>query len=335
MPSGAGRMVTVRGPEPTPAGAVDAVKAASPPVHEQTRARYPDEDGIVERDGVRIYWERYGEGEPTFLLLPTWTIIHSRHWKAQIPYLARHFRVVTFDGRGNGRSDRPRDTAAYGSDQFAADAIAVLDATGTERAVLAGFSMGAGHALRIAAEYPDRAAGAIMVGASVPFGPPRTAPDPDFDATPPADPQGEELWNAHVWRRDWLGFADWFFHQVYNEPHSTKQIEDTVLWASHTDAETIIAERRTIWLRPPDAWPRAADEPYTLTHTRRVRCPCLVIHGTDDLVSPYSTGVRLAEALGAPLVTMEGCGHNPMARDPVRINLLFVAFARSIAGARP
>ena len=41
------------------------------------------------------------------LLLPTWSIVHSRHWKMQVPYLARHCRVLTFDGRGNGRSDRP------------------------------------------------------------------------------------------------------------------------------------------------------------------------------------------------------------------------------------
>ena len=74
---------------------------------EQTRARDPDASGYVEREGVRIYWEVYGEGEQTVLLLPTWSIIHSRHWKAQIPFLSRHFRVVTFDGRGNGRSDRP------------------------------------------------------------------------------------------------------------------------------------------------------------------------------------------------------------------------------------
>ena len=49
-------------------------------------------------------------GEPTvFLRLPTSSLIpHSRHWKAQVPYLSRHFRVVTFDGRGNGRSDRPQ-----------------------------------------------------------------------------------------------------------------------------------------------------------------------------------------------------------------------------------
>ena len=49
----------------------------------------------------------FGEGEETLLLLPPWSIVHSRFWKAQVPYLARHFRVVTFDPRGNGRSDRP------------------------------------------------------------------------------------------------------------------------------------------------------------------------------------------------------------------------------------
>ena len=69
---------------------------------EQSRARYPDADGYVERDGVRVFYEVYGAGEPTILLLPTWSIIHSRQWKAQIPYLARHHRVVAFDGRGNG-----------------------------------------------------------------------------------------------------------------------------------------------------------------------------------------------------------------------------------------
>ena len=97
---------------------------------EQTRARYPDREGYVERDGVRIFYEVYGEGEPTVLLLPTWSIIHSRHWKMQIPYLARHCRVLTFDGRGNGRSDRPAQPEAYDEREFAADALAVLDETG-------------------------------------------------------------------------------------------------------------------------------------------------------------------------------------------------------------
>ncbi len=121
-----------------PERAVATIAGAAP--GQQTRARYPDETGYVERDGVRVFWERYGDGTPTILLMPTWSIAHSRHWKGQIPDLARRFRVVTFDGRGNGRSDRPLDTAAYAGSAFVADAIAVLDASGTDRAVLAGLS---------------------------------------------------------------------------------------------------------------------------------------------------------------------------------------------------
>ena len=76
---------------------------------EQTRARYPDESGYVEREGVRLFYEVYGSGEPTVFLMPTWSIVHSRHWKMQIPYLARHCRVLTCDGRGNGLGAGPRN----------------------------------------------------------------------------------------------------------------------------------------------------------------------------------------------------------------------------------
>ena len=109
---------------------------------EQSRARYPDTEGFVERDGQRLFYEVYGEGEQTLFLLPTW-LIHSRHWKMQIPYLARHFRVLTMDGLGNGRSERCRDPRRYAPREFARDCLAVMDATGTERAVMASLSTGA------------------------------------------------------------------------------------------------------------------------------------------------------------------------------------------------
>src|SRR5580704_16778741 len=100
------------------------------------RAREPDEVGTVDRSGVRLAYEVFGAGSPTILLLPTWSIVHSRIWKAQVPYLARHFRVVTFDGRGNGKSDRPAGAEAYSPTEFAKDAVMVLDATATDRAAL-------------------------------------------------------------------------------------------------------------------------------------------------------------------------------------------------------
>src|SRR5436309_15674226 len=123
---------------------------------EPMRARYPDDQGYAERDGVGIFYEVYGDGEPTLLLLPPWSLVHSRFWKAQIAYLARHFRVVTFDGRGNGRSDRPMGPEAYSADEFAADALAVMDATGTARAVLVSLSRGAERCLLLGADHEDR-----------------------------------------------------------------------------------------------------------------------------------------------------------------------------------
>src|SRR6185503_20648621 len=138
---------------------VESARAGDP-----TRARYPDTEGFVERDGVRLFYEVYGDGEPTFLLLPTWSLIHSRFWKAQIAYLARHHRVVTFDGRGNGRSDRPQDPHAYGPNEFAADALAVLETTETETAITVSLSAGTLWNLYLAARHPERCRGAVFVG---------------------------------------------------------------------------------------------------------------------------------------------------------------------------
>ena len=51
------------------------------------RAREPDHEGTVERDGVRVGYDVYGTGEPTIVLLTSWAIVHARQWKAQVPYL--------------------------------------------------------------------------------------------------------------------------------------------------------------------------------------------------------------------------------------------------------
>jgi len=72
------------------------------------RARYPDTEGFIERDGVKVGYEVFGAGEPAVVFPPIDGIVHSRCWKAQVPYLARFFKVVTIDPRGNGRSDRPQ-----------------------------------------------------------------------------------------------------------------------------------------------------------------------------------------------------------------------------------
>jgi pimeloyl-ACP methyl ester carboxylesterase/predicted glycosyltransferase len=286
------------------------------PAREQSRARYPDAEGYVERDGVRTFYEVYGEGEPTVMFVPPWAIVHSRCWKMQLPYFARHCRALAFDPRGNGKSDRPQDADAYNEYEYAADALAVLDATGTDKAVLVTLSLGAQRSLVLAANHPDRVSGMVVISPSLALAPGHEYRDViPFEEELDTD-EGWAKFNAHSWRRDYAGFVEFFMSQCVNEPHSTKQIEDAIGWGLETDAETLIAVSTGRFL--PEAELREL--------CARVRCPVLVIHGDRDATSTHRRGVALAEATGGRLVTMEGSGHFVHARDPVKVNLLLRDF---------
>jgi pimeloyl-ACP methyl ester carboxylesterase len=300
------------------ADAVRETSATDRTPQEQRRARYPDTTGFVERAGVRVFYEVYGTGEPTVLLMPTWSIIHSRHWKLQIPYLARYVRVVTFDGRGNGRSDRPADPEAYREEEFAADALAVMDATATDRAVLVSLSRGAERSLLLAAAHPERVEKMAFIAPALPLPPavPRSRASQDFHE-PHETYEGWAKYNRHYWVEHYEEFLDFFFSQCLTEPHSTKQHDDTVGWALETDAHTLVATQLAS---------RLQDEAGVRALLSRIDRPILVIHGDDDHVRPWESGARLAELANGALVVLEGSGHIPHARDPVKVNLLLRDF---------
>src|SRR5919201_6893853 len=88
-----------------------------------------------------------------------------------IAYFPRHFRVLTMDGLGNGRADRCRDPERYGPAEFARDCLAVMDASGTESAVMVSLSRGAQYLLELARLAPDRVVGAAFIGPMFPYTP--------------------------------------------------------------------------------------------------------------------------------------------------------------------
>ena len=110
------------------------------------RAKLPDQTGFVERDGVRLHYEVYGSGPQTMLFIPPWSIVHSRVYKAQLPYFSGRFRCIAYDGRGNGKSDRPDRAEAYSLENSVADALAVMDCD----------RHGRGHPGRPVLRRPDR-----------------------------------------------------------------------------------------------------------------------------------------------------------------------------------
>jgi pimeloyl-ACP methyl ester carboxylesterase/predicted glycosyltransferase len=286
------------------------------------RARQPDHSGHVEREGVKTHYEVYGDGPSSLLLLPAWSIVHSRLWKAQIPYLARHYRVITFDGRGNGLSDRPAGADAYRTDEYVADALAVMDATGTERAVVIGLSQGGHFAAILAARHPERVVSAMLVAPAAPFGPNIPGRSKQNFLAPRNTDEGWDKYNRDYWRHDYRGFTEFFFREAFSEPHSTKNIVDCVAWASETDPDTLIDTVLARFLPQDDG-----EEVY-----RTIRRPVVVVHGDRDRIVPPGKGQQVAAVIGAPLVTLEGSGHIPLARDPVAMNRLIRDFAERSTG---
>jgi pimeloyl-ACP methyl ester carboxylesterase len=254
------------------------------------RAKLPSLEGSVDRNGVKIHYEVYGEGPDTILFVPTWSLVHSRVYKAQIPYFSEHFRCVTYDARGNGKSDRPVEVEAYSLDNFVDDALAVMDATGTESAILFGYSFSGLLCAVLAAEYPERVRAVVTVGASSPLVPPYDCRIPEaFDAKRERY-EGWDKWNRHHWAENYSDFAGFFMSRIFIEPHSTKQIEDGVAWALETNGATLI---KTIDARASSRF--QIDE----AMHRRIRCPMLVICGEDDPVVPPDASRAVAAVTGA------------------------------------
>ena len=284
------------------------------------RARYPDTEGFIERDGVKVGYEVFGAGEPAVVFPPIDGIVHSRCWKAQVPYLARFFKVVTIDPRGNGRSDRPQSAEAYADTEWVADTIAVMDATGVDRAVLVGLCTSGWRALLTAGQHPDRVLGVVTMATWAPFLTPPLPARTQYNFDEVLDT--EEGWakaNRHYWLRDWRGYAEFFFGELLYEPHSTKQHEDCVSWAMEIGPETMLLH---------DSGPIAsATREETEALLRQVSCPVLVIHGQGDRCQPFARGERVAELTGGELLVLEGAGHLPMAREPVIVNRAIKEFA--------
>ena len=288
------------------------------------RAVQPHRTGAVERCGVTLHWEEFGSGETTIALLPTWSILPSRFWKAQVAWLARRHRVITFDGRGSGLSSRPEGAEAYTHHEFAADMVAVFDASGTERAVLVGLSRGAMWALQFAADHPQRTDGVIAIGPAVGLVPSaRDGAEHFFDAELDTS-QGWAKYNSHYWEQDYRGFLEFFFGQMFHERHSTKQIEDCIGWGLETTpatlADTVRGERLY------------SKEEFRAT-CGRVTVPVLVIHGSGDRIISHDQGAALADLTGGQLVTIVGGGHGPQGRDPVMVNRLIDDFVSKVRPA--
>jgi pimeloyl-ACP methyl ester carboxylesterase/predicted glycosyltransferase len=257
----------------------------------------PAHEGFVERDRVRLWYAVWGKAGPWLAFAPPFQVVHSALLKGCVPYLSQHFRVVTTDGRGNGRSDRPQGQPQYRFDLYFDDFVAVLDAAGAAPVALVGISAAAMTVLRLAAEQPGRVTHVITAGGYA-----------DTLASSPTLVERAQAETRRM-REDWPGYLDAFMASIFNEPHSTKPYEDGVGYGWATTAEVLQWCYR--------GWQEVDVRP----QARQVRCPTLVIHGEADVRVPVARGHAIHELVpGARMLTVGAGGHVPAVRDPVLFN---------------
>lgn len=249
-------------------------------------------------DGTRIAWYRYGGGEPAILFVPTWNIVDSRVVGHQVAALEPHATVVTYDPRGSGASERPE--RGYDFPLHAADALAVLDATGIGQVELVTASRGLNAAVLLTTEDPQRFGRLAVV-----------APYMNLDAAP-ARPDPEWLESL---RTDWPGFMVPFMHTVFTEPDSADVIAEMIAIGLEATPEVAVTQELELdWERPA-----------RLLGT--VPCPTLVVHGEADAAVPVSLVRNIVAAMpNARLELIPGGGHRPDIRSPELVNPLLLEF---------
>jgi 3-oxoadipate enol-lactonase len=238
---------------------------------------------FAENDGVRIFWEEAGRGEPILLIMGLgWA---SYMWHRTRELLAAKYRVITFDNRGVGRSDVP--AGPYPIATMAADAAAVLDAAGVKSAHLYGISMGGMIAQEFTLQYPARVK-SLILGCTAAGGPAALQPAPEVI---------QVLMRRGMTPQEAIEAIDPF---IYDSGTSRALIEEDrklrVEW--YPTAEGYLAQLQGIM-----AW-----EAYN--RLAQIAAPTLVIHGENDQLIPAGNGKLIAEKIPhAKLVMIPRAGH--------------------------
>ena len=262
------------------------------------------------RNGVRLHWEEKGEGSP--LLLVMGHRYSSALWYPILPALTAEHRVIWFDNRGAGESDTtPELTVA----DMAADALAVMDAAGVERAHIFGVSMGGVIVQELALQQPRRVI-SLIVGCSglLSADKPRM---PSFLRVlyymPP--------WVLKLLQPNRRG------DQGYGSAASPEAIarDQAILAKDKSTTAGVVAQAKAM-------------AGYSTTHeaVAGLTMPSLVLHGDEDSLVPFKWGEELAETLpNSHFVKMEGCGHNFIVAATEKTTEAVLGFLREVDQGAP
>lgn len=264
---------------------------------------------VAKVDDIDIYYETYGEGEPLILIMGLGGSLEW--WFLQIPALSQHYRVVAFDNRGSGRSDKP--DIPYTMEMMAKDTIGLMDVLDIPSAHIFGISMGGMIAQHIALLYPQKVK-TLILGATTCGGSHGVSPDPEsmkvlFDLERMQQLPSEERF------REMLPFI--FSHEFIESSRSVLQE---------------LAVRMSQHITPPHGYMRQAQAIMghdTYGRLPQVKVPTLVIAAEEDRIVPVENSRIIASRIpGAELVVFKKAGHGFNIELADEVNRVVLDFLR-------
>ena len=263
-------------------------------------------------DGTRIHYEVTGKSGATPVLMIQGLGASKNAWNLQRIAMATRFRIISFDNRGAGRSDKP--TVPFTLEQMADDALAVLDAAGIEAAHVVGASMGGVISQIVAVKYPHRVRSLTLVCTACRNHPWRQELLQSWAKT------AEEKGMIEVGKEA----AQWVM-----SPRSFRRLVPAFTWMGPLAA-----------LRPRHSFVSQID---AILNTREdlvdqlstITAPTMVIVGNQDILTPRGDSEEIAERIpNAELVVISGAAHGLMMEHSSTFNKILIEFLQRTELAR-
>jgi 3-oxoadipate enol-lactonase len=263
-------------------------------------------------DGARIHYEAFGRRDAPAVLMIQGLGADKHGWDMQRFVLARHYRVIAFDNRGAGRSDKP--FGAYSIEQMADDAVAVMEDAGVAAAHVVGASMGGAISQVLAIRHPDRVLSLTLACTAC--------------RNQPWRRELLERWMQTALERG-MGAMTSEAARWVMAPRSFRRLVPAFGWlgplAMGRPPHSFVSQVRAILAGDESL----ADELHMIT------VPTLVIVGNQDILTPRGDSEEIADRIpGAELVVISGAAHGFMVEHATTFNKILQDFLRRAVKAQ-
>nr|5EGN_A Chain A, Esterase [uncultured bacterium]5EGN_B Chain B, Esterase [uncultured bacterium]5EGN_C Chain C, Esterase [uncultured bacterium]5EGN_D Chain D, Esterase [uncultured bacterium]5EGN_E Chain E, Esterase [uncultured bacterium]5EGN_F Chain F, Esterase [uncultured bacterium]5EGN_G Chain G, Esterase [uncultured bacterium]5EGN_H Chain H, Esterase [uncultured bacterium] len=256
----------------------------------------------VENDGVKIYYDSYGEGVPIVFLHPFST--NGGIWYFQTFPFAQTNHVIVIDHRGHGRSDKP--ATGYSIMEHADDVVAVLDALKVDRAVFVGNSIGGMIAMQLNLDHPQRVIGNLILSSGTGLG----------EGMPPEA--------GAAFQNDYIGAFGGLLEGAVSARSKRERPEILAVMKAHFSVPSNF---------PKHVFDAATADPNGVfawnikDRLSSIQAPTLVVAGEEDLVTTVANNQLLADNIpGAELRVINDVGHFYQLERPSEFNELLRGF---------